>query len=45
MLARGYDNYFLVGTGAGSVLWFRNTDGPKQPELAASLTLVPESDG
>jgi hypothetical protein len=33
----------IVGTGAGSVLWYRNIGSRQQPELAAAQTLVPES--
>lgn len=32
----------LVGTGAGSVVWFRNMGTDQAPQLAASDTLVPE---
>ena len=33
----------VVGTGAGSVLWFRNTGSHDKPKLAAPRTLVAES--
>jgi hypothetical protein len=33
----------IVGTGAGSVLWYRNVGTNKQPKLAAARTLVAES--
>jgi hypothetical protein len=33
----------LVGTGAGSVLWYRNTGSGKEPSLQAARTLVPDS--
>src|SRR5262249_29870144 len=32
----------VVGTGAGSVLWYRNVGGKDAPKLAAPVTLVPE---
>src|SRR5262249_44141293 len=34
----------LVGTGAGSVLWYRNTGSGREPKLAAAETLVPEGE-
>jgi hypothetical protein len=33
----------IVGTGAGSVLWYRNIGTAKEPKLAAAKTLVAES--
>jgi hypothetical protein len=33
----------VVGTGAGSVLWYRNTGTRTEPKLAAAKTLVAES--
>jgi hypothetical protein len=33
----------IVGTGAGSVLWYRNLGTNQQPKLAAAQTLVSES--
>src|SRR5262249_12967293 len=33
----------IVGTGAGSVLWYRNVGTAKEPKLAAAQTLVAES--
>ena len=32
----------LVGTGAGGVVWYRNTGTAQAPQLAAAETLVPE---
>jgi hypothetical protein len=34
----------LVGTGAGSVLWYRNTGTGEEPKLVAAQTLVPEGE-
>jgi hypothetical protein len=33
----------LVGSGAGSVVWYRNVGSGDRPELSAGKTLVPES--